>query len=593
MTPNLKEQKAILQTLEREYKALEAEYSSIVNDKQRQNAVFQKRMDAYVKYLDQQNLVKCLENGGGFMPIADKMGNDFGQVPDFSSIDCTNVFFEDDILNAPMPNYMPYLFEPDYLKRGCYLQALEIAPAKYLLATREYNYYFSLDKQEYTKFDQFGNRVIKPLREHVLDNSFVVCNLDQIVLIDDFYYKRAVEKEKAWVEKKNAEKKAAYFEEPIYARENYCKYYNLPKELKRKYLKDEWDLLSLEQKEAIYLPIQLHKPSRITKNFKANSAPHSFCIMYPYFINPEKILKKSERLFGKRSSKLYTNNEVTTAFHKLNEAIEQKIDDIEEERRDFSQSRLKGNETAFGRSNTNIDLLKEFGVLVKRQDGTVIKSHDIIQIREGLKIFQRLVFPIAEQARKDSLVISHSANTLMYARRAAGMFVPYVPAIGITNKYGNEAFVDIFAHEIAHYIDRTLGKKIGLRYLSDDANSDAHTIAVQFKACMNKRTDSKYLNSKKECFARAFQQYVGVSEYGDGAFVKVSSEHENRSEIDLLAAKTFYEHDNFADKHSFDNYIRPLIEKFIEDNRDWFDLHNKAQLLKEKFRLHAQKALKG
>jgi len=66
------------------------------------------------------------------------------------------------------------------------------------------------------------------------------------------------------------------------------------------------------------------------------------------------------------------------------------------------------------------------------------------------------------------------------------------------------------SHEIGHFIDNHLGRKINRNYASEVENQLAWTIATEFKKLKIKekhRWRSVYFNKQIECFARAIQQY--------------------------------------------------------------------------------------
>jgi hypothetical protein len=137
--------------------------------------------------------------------------------------------------------------------------------------------------------------------------------------------------------------------------------------------------------------------------------------------------------------------------------------------------------------------------------------------------------------------------------------------IAVSEKYGAIQFNSTMAHEIAHFIDNRLGIKNGKRWETDNYESTAGIIAFTFRNSMNKpkSEQSDYTNATKECFARAMQQYYVMQTYGDdveivyGYGTFVVPERISNQEV-------------FVNKITFNAEIKPLIEKFLEENKDFF-----------------------
>jgi hypothetical protein len=121
------------------------------------------------------------------------------------------------------------------------------------------------------------------------------------------------------------------------------------------------------------------------------------------------------------------------------------------------------------------------------------------------------------------------------------------------------------SHEIAHFIDNKLGIKNGKRWETDNYESTAGIIAFTFRNSMNKpkNEQSDYTNATKECFARAMQQYFVMQTYGDdveivyGYGTFVVPERISNQEV-------------FVNKITFNAEIKPLIERFLQENKDFF-----------------------
>ena len=70
---------------------------------------------------------------------------------------------------------------------------------------------------------------------------------------------------------------------------------------------------------------------------------------------------------------------------------------------------------------------------------------------------------------------------------------------------------------------------------------------------MNEKTDSKYLNSTHECFARALEQYHATKVGGENAIAFDDTTYSARGE--------------YVNNEVFQKEISPLIEKFLEENK--------------------------
>ncbi len=191
--------------------------------------------------------------------------------------------------------------------------------------------------------------------------------------------------------------------------------------------------------------------------------------------------------------------------------MKQKLSDMNIQIEENYSAYAKGQETAYGNSGTRKDLLDEYGVLVKRQNGDAINKKEIDEIRTALDAVYGVYGNRASMAKGFGLKVSHSGKVLMHARNAAGIYFPSHRAIGVTMRNGEMGFGFTLAHEWAHFMDNYLGSKGGRHfYASDDWSSLPGKIARTFRSNMASPQKSDYQNRTCECFARALEQFFAT-----------------------------------------------------------------------------------
>ncbi len=233
----------------------------------------------------------------------------------------------------------------------------------------------------------------------------------------------------------------------------------------------------------------------------------------------------------------------------------QKSIDLELNQEYIDSAYTKGAETSYGDSNTKNDLLDDYGVKVKRQNGDEINKSEIAQIQKALDITSSLFGKNKKMNEEFGLKISHSGDVLMHARKAVGLFHPAYNAIGVSAQYGDSQFQFTFGHEYAHFMDYSIGKGSGNSYASDKQGSTANRIADTFRKNMNETQKSAYQNRTCECFARALEQYVATETYGKDA--------EKFGAGDNYEAKG-----NHVNSKVYEEQIKPLIEQFVRENKE-------------------------
>jgi hypothetical protein len=203
--------------------------------------------------------------------------------------------------------------------------------------------------------------------------------------------------------------------------------------------------------------------------------------------------------------------------------------------------------------------------LVKRQNGDPINPFEITQISSAWEKVQSTYGNLKPNALKYNLKISHAGKKLIFSQKAIGVYIGDMGTIGVSDKFGDKQFESTMSHEVAHFIDNFIGELNGKRWATDDYESAAGVLAFTFRNNMNKSKNeqSDYINATKECFARAFQQFFGHKIYGDDAVV-IQDAREGEATTPIYVAS------NFVNKENFETKIKPLVQKFLDENADVF-----------------------
>lgn len=230
--------------------------------------------------------------------------------------------------------------------------------------------------------------------------------------------------------------------------------------------------------------------------------------------------------------------------------MRQKLSDMNMQLEENLSVYAKGEETSYGDKGINADLLDQYGVFVKRQNGDPITRQEVAEIRHALDDVFSVYGDRSEMSRKFGLKISHSGHVLMHARKVAGIYFPMYHTIGVTMKAGPEGFGFTLAHEWAHFMDNYLGlKSHKYMYSSDDWNSLSGQIAQSFRRHMRKRQSSEYMNRTCECFARAFEQYFATKQGDPEEFQKTNNGQ-----------------GNYCSQEVFEKEIQGLIDTWFKEN---------------------------
>lgn len=492
---------------------------------------------AIVNYV--KNAIKCLENSGKLKTITDKKAVVHNFVSDWRNVPTDNIIFkEETILVDPVPVFIPILDEDMLKRRGFIFDAMRIEPDTYLVSTTQF-----IDAE--TPFAY---------------SKYVIVTLDQLVLISDYYYKKVRATLQAEAENQTLRQEQYYDSLPEERRQRHLNqpnfYHSLPVAIQKKISQVDYEALDLAGKEKLYKPFKRYKSKRITSNLEADKMYSSFHLMYERFINPEAVMPR----------KGFANNEVWSYWASFREMMDFKIKDIQAQREYLNEAYATAVETSFGESNTSTILKETYGVLVKRQNGDKINAQEIKQIEDALIKIYSCFGNCRKMALKDNMKISHTGTRLVFGTKAVGIYHPKMHTISSSNKYGNDQFQMTMAHEFGHFIDNFIGMSKGKMYASGEYESLAGQIAFNFRNNMNKPKDlqSDYVNSTQECFARAFEQFFTLEELGEDAGLFFSYR-----ELDRVTPIS--NSDDFVKLEKFDEIIRPLIVRFLDENKEIFD----------------------
>jgi hypothetical protein len=273
-----------------------------------------------------------------------------------------------------------------------------------------------------------------------------------------------------------------------------------------------------------------------------------------------------EGFIGKSDKAGETRKKTWELYNEIRQDMKQKTEDMEIQIEEYYNTHAKGRETAYGDVGLKDNLLNDYGVKVKRQNGAEISDAEISAIQNALTDVYQIFGNRAEMAKKFGLKISHSGDVLMHARKASGLFCPSMKAIGVTAKYGEKGTGFILAHEFGHFMDYYVGQQSDRHYISDNPDSEAGQIAAVFRKNMKSRQKSVYQNRTCECFARAMEQYWAIKT--------------NNKEI-----VAEWDTGNHPTEEIFREKLMPLIDSFFQNNEKMLKAFYKNILYKFKGRM--------
>ena len=505
------------------------------------------------------NRLLSLKNGGTITHVVDKTGVEHDNVPNFKNISTDNFTFNlDTILTDPRPEYIPEIDTDKFGNKGYILDAIRIDNDTYMVATNGHSehgapkgYNRKTNKNEYFDVD-FENA------------GYVVLSLDQLVLTNDYYTskQRATYQQKA--NEKNQRELDSWNKMTDARKEYYMNaqhYDGLPSKVQKQVTKTEWNAMNWQEREKIYKPIKKHNAERLKTSLDTEHMWTSFHDMHQRFVDLSAAItdKKTGRAFplGESTGGNIGHPKAFESWRNFSEMLKWKLNDIAIQREEENQNEQykQAMETSFGESNTNLSLQDKYGIKVKRQNGEVIKPKEIEELKNAWEsVTNTFGTPLKNLAKEDGLKLSHSGEKFIFASKAAGVYVPNRKAIAVTAKYGTDSLGFILGHEVAHWVDHAIGRQTGKRYASNDYESTAGKIAITLKRNMNKKSESSYINSTHEAFARALEMYQAVESKDDKALV-FGREH-------------YFDSPVYVNKQVYETQLKPLIQQFLSENKD-------------------------
>lgn len=497
------------------------------------------------------NRIKALENKGSIVSISDKKGLVYDEVPDFTTIAVQMYAFDEDtILENAIPEFVPEINDKKYASKGYVFDAMRLAPDKYLIATNGFSNEIEKQAEKYTG------------QEIAIANGYVLVSLDQLVLINNYYFTLAKANLAAEAERRSENNKKAWFNLSEQKREQFLSqkglYHSLPAKIRKTISQSEYEALTWQEKEKIYQFYKRYGSKRITTRLDEHHMWSSFHSMFERFLNPEATLVE----------KRYANPQAWSYWQMLRDFLNWKIKDLKIQNEENSEQYKNAIETAFGFSNTNDSLKNEYGILVKRQDGSQINAAEIHDIIEAWIAVCAIIGNLKTLAITDNLKISHTGKKYIFASKAVGVYVPDMLTIGVSNKYGEKMFSYTLAHEVAHWIDNYLGKNQNKKWLTNDYESLAGKIAFDFRKNMNRKVSSEYANQTKECFARAIEQYFAIEKDGYDAqteYMMYATDKDKQS-------MPYITSDYYVSRDAYDNIIKPQIVEFLKQHSEIFTM---------------------
>lgn len=298
-----------------------------------------------------------------------------------------------------------------------------------------------------------------------------------------------------------------------------------------------------------------------------------FSLCEAYKDDPE-ITKNYGHIKARRSNPKHKGyiRQTEIAFHDhygplLQELKDKKLD-MNLQKQDAADTHKKGEETSYGMSGRSDTLKKDYGVTIKKQNGTGFDSQQLKNIIEALENVWNHYGKLDDVAIAFNLGISYAANTLQHARKAVGIFHPEYHAIGVS--FFEEKVADskdssmVLCHEVAHWLDFEKGNRDHFHYASDKSGTLENKIALKFKELVRKRNSGgkklgDYWYRTCECLARAMEEDYGLK-------------HD---------CYDFYNDQAYLTPEVFKKEIAPLVEQLLEENRKYFNLVKKENLSKE------------
>lgn len=231
--------------------------------------------------------------------------------------------------------------------------------------------------------------------------------------------------------------------------------------------------------------------------------------------------------------------------------------DMNYAKQDYASTFQTGRETSYGDSGCSNALLNEFGVLIKKQNGSTFSKEQRELLSDTIRACYDELGDMSRTAADYGLKISYADNVRQHASKAVGIFFPYYQAIGVsffnndTKDCQNVESRLTLVHEMTHWLDYMKGRENSFRYASDNFNTLENKIAKEFRRYLTVVGD--YWNRTCECLARAVEQHYAMSLGID--------ENEFRQD-----------HKGMIGYGVFGERVRPLVRQLIEENKKIFGI---------------------
>ena len=301
--------------------------------------------------------------------------------------------------------------------------------------------------------------------------------------------------------------------------------------------------------------------------------------------NPE--LWKRDLRRGSVGYKLQNDIIFNKQWQPLLDSIKDKKLDMNLQKQDFINTYDKGEETSYGKSNRYNTLYEDYGVKIKKQNGSTFSSTEKESFKNALDNCWNYFGALNGLAADSDLTLSYADNCNQHARKAVGLYryVPYSgeKSIGVSFFSNDSESASVtLAHEITHWLDSEKGLKQHHHFASDIEGTLENKIASKFKQLVRQNVNEKnrktiVLNNNKiklgdywyrtcECLARAVEEHYALT-------------NNFRSFEDDIA---------YLPKKQYEKEIEPLVKELLEENRNYFKLEKTENIIFEPERIASQ-----
>jgi 2'-5' RNA ligase/flagellar biosynthesis GTPase FlhF len=180
----------------------------------------------------------------------------------------------------------------------------------------------------------------------------------------------------------------------------------------------------------------------------------------------------------------------------------------------------KGRHTSFANKSVAVDsgTVAEYGVKVKRQDGTAITDEQVRHITTGIREIEKAIGPIGNILRALDPTVAHTNGKFPFMRGdAGGLYSPdeRTITVGISDLRGRP--IRALAHEVGHLLDISAGVAMGVstRVHGASRSYDSHSLAEVDSAAANViREATRRINDTREV-QRLVKAELGKQETAD------------------------------------------------------------------------------